>query len=232
MDGELFGPGRVEDLRRAVADYSLLLTRGYPEEVSLKLVGDRFALRARQRTAVRRCSCSDRALALRLERRVPLEEIRGRTLLIDAFNLVILLESAFGGGIVLRGRDGCLRDLAELRGSYRIVRDTPEVVDRLCAFLRAFEPARADWLLDRPVSNSGRLRVLLAEVGERRGLPGRVLLVPDPDRLLVGERARDAVVATADSRILDEGPPWCDPASAFLERSAMGSVVLDLRSRD
>jgi hypothetical protein len=55
-------------LRQAVADFSMLLTKGYADKSSLKLVGDRFSLTQRQRVAVMRGSCSDQQLEGRLAR--------------------------------------------------------------------------------------------------------------------------------------------------------------------
>ena len=65
-DRDAFAPAAWPRLREAVADLSWLLTRGYAEASSLKLVGDRLALTERQRMAVRRCACADAARARRL----------------------------------------------------------------------------------------------------------------------------------------------------------------------
>jgi hypothetical protein len=53
-DVKLFAENVLPDLRTAVADYSLLLTKGYAEKSALKLVGDKFSLTERQRVAVMR----------------------------------------------------------------------------------------------------------------------------------------------------------------------------------
>src|SRR6266404_1471952 len=45
-------------------------------------------------------------------------------LLIDGFNLILTLESALGGGVMLVGRDGCYRDMASVHGTYRRVEET------------------------------------------------------------------------------------------------------------
>ena len=55
--------------------------------------------------------------------------LRGRPLRIDGFNLILTLESALGGGIVLGGRDGCYRDLASVHGTYRRVEETRPALD-------------------------------------------------------------------------------------------------------
>jgi hypothetical protein len=62
------------------------------------------------------------------------------------------------------------------------------------------------WFLDAPVSNSGRLKGTILEIAAERGWPWRVEIVPDPDKILRG--ARDEVVATADSVILDACGGW------------------------
>ena len=49
---------------------------------------------------------------------------RGSPLRIDGFNLILTLESAVGGGVVLGGRDGCYRDMASVHGTYRRVEET------------------------------------------------------------------------------------------------------------
>ena len=51
-------------------------------------------------------------------------DLAGQELWIDGFNLLILIESALAGGIILIGRDGCCRDLAGLHGTYRDVAET------------------------------------------------------------------------------------------------------------
>ena len=67
-DEKLFAADALSDLRSAVADYSLLLTKGYAEKGALKLVGDKFSLTQRQRLAIMRSACSDEQLASRNRR--------------------------------------------------------------------------------------------------------------------------------------------------------------------
>ncbi|WP_041219291.1 DUF5616 domain-containing protein [Desulfitobacterium dichloroeliminans] len=45
-------------------------------------------------------------------------------LIIDGFNLIIALEVTLSGSIIILGRDGVQRDLAGLRGSYKIIEQT------------------------------------------------------------------------------------------------------------
>lgn len=124
QDAQWFGSDAAPVLANAVADLSWLLTRGYAELSSRKLVGDRYRLVERQRTAVLRSASSDAALADRKSREISVDSLRGQPIRIDGFNLILTLESAIGGGIVLGGRDGCYRDLASVHGTYRRVEET------------------------------------------------------------------------------------------------------------
>jgi len=127
-------------------------------------------------------------------------------------------ESRLAGGVVFRGRDGATRDLASVHGTWRRVTETARAIEALATALGAAAPADVRWLLDAPVSNSGRLAAMLREVASVRGLPWHVDTVPDPDAELAGAAARaaNAVVATADAAVLDRCGPWVDlPADAL-----------------
>ena len=67
-DEKLFAADAISNLRTAIADFSLLLTKGYAEKSALKLVGDRFSLTERQRLAIMRSACSDQQIASRNRR--------------------------------------------------------------------------------------------------------------------------------------------------------------------
>ena len=112
QDAELFAERQWEALRNAVADFSWLLGRGYAHDSALKLVGDRFQLTARQRTAVSRASCSDSQRESRQKGKLAKAELAGKALLLDGFNVLTTVEAALGGGVILRCRDGCFRDMA------------------------------------------------------------------------------------------------------------------------
>src|SRR3954465_14357245 len=109
QDAEWFGADAAPTLATAVADLSWLLSRGYAEPSSLKLVGDRYRLVERQRAAVLRSACPHAALTGRRPREVGHRCLGGRPLRIDGFNLTLTLESALGGGVIVGGRDGCFR---------------------------------------------------------------------------------------------------------------------------
>jgi hypothetical protein len=222
QDPTWFGATARAGLRAAVADLSWLLSRGYAVPSALHLVGDRYRLVERQRVAVLRSACSDAALASRRSRELDPRSIRGRPLRIDGLNLILTLESALGGGVVLGGRDGCYRDMASVHGTYRKVEETRPALDLAARWLAEWGVGPCTWLLDAPVSNSGRLAAMIRAAG-----PGwSAEVVPGPDALLVGP---GAAAATADAGVLDRCAEWVSLARVLVEVSVPQAFVVDLR---
>mgnify|MGYP000899306840 FL=1 len=221
----MFAPSAWPALQAAVADLSWLLSRGYAEHSALKLVGDRLQLTARQRMAVMRSTCSDQARQCRDQTRVPTERLAGERLDIDGFNVLTTVEAALAGGVILAGRDGCYRDLASMHGSYRNVDETEPALSLIGEALNGFRPAQCCWYLDRPVSNSGRLRTRLQRLAAERGWPWQVELASDVDSVL---SASPHIIATADSVILDRCRRWFNLAREVVSRRLPLTAVVGL----
>lgn len=221
-DRRLFESSQEPVLRQAVADVSWLLSRNYSAKAVLTLVGDHFQLQQRQRVAVGRCACSDAARERRLTRRVELPSVE--TVWIDGLNVLTTVEAALAGGVVLWARDGCFRDMAAFHGNYRVVEEALPAA-RLIGTVLAGRSAR--WLLDAPVSNTGRLAALLRGLAAEQGWNWEVELVPDPDGIL---RESPAVVATSDSGILDKAARSLNLARLVVERCVPQGWLLRLTS--
>jgi hypothetical protein len=227
-DATLFAADRIPDIQRAVADYSLLLSKGYAEKSSLKLVGDRFSLTERQRLAVMRSACSDEQRASRKSRQLDISAVAGQMIAIDGYNLLITIEAAMSGGLIFRGQDGCYRDLASIHGTYRRVSETQPAIELIGGFLQQAGIAQALWLLDSPVSNSGRLKTLLRELAEKNDWKWIIELVTSPDAVLIkGEK----IVASSDSVILDKCRKWVDLAGEIIKKRLPETKIIDLSTQ-
>ena len=225
-DAVLFGRAAWPALREAVAHLSWLLSRRYSGVSALKLVGDRFQLTERQRIAVMRCACSDEAQQRRRAAEVAGQGVAGQPLVVDGFNVLTSIEAALAGGVILRGRDGCYRDMASMHGSYRKVEETRPALERIGRLVHELRPAACVWYLDRPVSNSGRLRAVIEDLASERGWSWQVTLADDVD----GQLGRSAaIVATADCAILDRCARWLNLARLVIDRCLpdLVSVPLD-----
>ncbi len=199
-DEKLFSVDKQLVLRNGTRDLSWLLSRGYATTSTVKLVGDRYALTERQRKAVARSACSDSAMSRREGNRIAPSGFSSEEIWIDGYNVITSLEAALSGGVILHARDGCYRDMASMHGNYRKVEETIPAIQLLGDTLADWSVSKCRWLLDRPVSNSGRLKTILTEMAIENGWPWTVDLVPDPDVVL---KDCNSVVATADSQILD-----------------------------
>jgi hypothetical protein len=214
-------------LRRAARELSFLLGHDYAPDASLKLVGDHHQLTARQRKAVARAACSEAARTLRAARRVTVAALRGRVLSVDGFNCLITVEAMLSRAPLFRGRDGALRDLASVHGTYRTVQETERAARSLVCLLAESGVREVRVLLDRPVGNSGRARALLAEAFVRAALPAEVVLSDSVDRELV--RTGD-VVASSDSWILDRAQAWVDLPAALLTQQTEPPWLIEFDS--
>lgn len=132
-------------------------------------------------------------------------EMQGESVAIDGYNLLITLESALSGGVVLMGRDGCYRDLASIHKTYKRVEETLPALTLIGEALIEIGIKDATWYFDTPVSNSGRLKVMLQELASEKGWNWKAVLAYNPDKELI---SLSKVVITSDSWILEECERW------------------------
>ncbi|QDV48195.1 DUF434 domain-containing protein [Gimesia fumaroli] len=225
QDRGLFDLNAAPALRRATGDLNWLLTRGYASTSALKLVGDRYELNTRQRLAVARCACGEKEATRRQQHQLPTQDLAQQELWIDGYNVLTSLEAALSGGVILHAHDGCFRDMASMHGSYRKVAETIPAIQILGELMAEWEVATCRWLLDQPVSNSGRLKTMLREISEERGWNWEIDLVPDPDPVLIGS---DQIVASADSQILNQAERWFNLARTAIDARAPDAWIVDL----
>jgi hypothetical protein len=223
-DARLFAPERLPDLRLAVEEVCWMLGRGYPMSLAVRAAGDRHQLEQRARLAVTRAAASPEDIASRALRCLDAADLAGRTLDVDAFNVLITLELALGGGPLFVCADGPMRDLAGMRGSYRLAVETEGAIDLLGAALARWSVAECVLWVDAPVSNSGRLRALIEERSAHWGLATAVEMVGDADTALRGR----GLVASADAIVIDGSPRWCNLARAIVERDVPAAWRVDL----
>ncbi len=225
QDCQLFAVEMEPALRQATGDLSWLLARRYAPGSALKLVGDRYSLRARQRVAVARCACGDDELAHRQQHQVGTLDLQHQDLWIDGFNVLTSMEAALSGGVILHARDDCYRDMASMHGSYRKVDETIAAIHILGELISDLKVATCRWLMDEPVSNSGRLKTMLRIAADQHNWKWQVDLVPDPDPVLIHT---NQIVATADSQILNKTQRWFNLARVAIDSQVRDAWILDL----
>lgn len=199
-----FSGEALRTLRRAGDELYFLLNRGYPVKGASAFVGNHHLLSERQRVALTRVVSAQADIGIRRSKQLAPAALAGAEVHIDGFNLIITLEVAMSGSPVLRCMDGTFRDLAGLRGTYRLIGRTDDAIRAAVSRLQSLSVSRAVFWLDAPVSNSGRLKVRIAELAEEAGLPVGIELVGGVDAVLYSLPN----VVTSDSAILDRCPSW------------------------
>lgn len=224
-DAVLFAREQWPVLQQAMGELCWLLDRGYAMRSALALVGNRHSLTERQRVGLVRSACSKNDRDLRSSRCVPLEAVRGAELWIDGYNLLITIEAALGGGVILHGRDGCCRDLASLHGTYRHVVETEPALLLVGETLARGGISHLRWVLDRPVSNSGRLKERMRQLAAENHWAWDIELEYNPDAVLAN---CSGVIATSDSAVLDRCSRWTDVARRIVFEQVPGAFVVEM----
>jgi len=224
-DRKLFGEDQLLTLRTAVGELSWLLTREYSIKSALKLVGDRYLLTDRQRLAVSRAACSDQSKERRVATNLPVEAVAGEEVIVDAFNLIITIEAALSGGVLMQCRDGCIRDLSSVHGSYRSVNETEGAIRLIGEALEALRPRSVEWVLDRPISNSGRLAKRIRALADESRWPWTVETVFNPDRDII---SANKIAVSSDGPLLDRIERWVNFNRYWVEKYAAREWLIDL----
>ena len=213
-DERNFSPESIEKLRVASRHVLYLINEGYDLKQASTFVGNHFLLSERQRLAVMRSLATAEQLAMRKAKLLTAAEAAGRDVWIDGFNTVITLEVLKCDSILFSCMDGTVRDLASLRGTYRIIPETEDAVRLLFDSLEELEIHSATVLLDQPVSNSGRLKALIAELAVEYPFALDIQIQKDVDRELYEKEN----VISSDSIILDRCLSWINLAALCMER--------------
>ena len=226
-DSQLFGtPEARLQLQQGLEDMHFLLSRDYPFKASLALVGNRYQLVKRQQMALQGMACSASQLEGRKQKEVSAADLKGKEIYLDAFNVLILLETALSGNFVFSGMDGCFRDISSVHGSYRKVDQTEAALLLAGTALRELGVAKATWVFDAPVSNSGRMKGVCYEIAAQHGFAWEASLEGSPDKFLIDSRA---LVCSSDAFVLDECAAWFNLGAYVIAHLTDVNMVLAAR---
>ena len=224
-DRRLFADDQLSRLRSAVGDLSWLLTHDYAMKAALKLVGDRYSLSERQRLGASRAACSDQSRERRRATLIRAENIAGHDVIIDGFNVIITVEAALSGGLLMHGRDGCIRDLSSVHGSYRSVNETDQAIQLIGNAMEKLKPGSVEWVLDRPISNSGRLAKRIRDTATQHRWNWTVDVIFNPDAEIIQSQR---LVISSDSHVLDRIGRWANFKRHLLDHWLRDFWLIDL----
>ena len=225
-DERFFSDDSLITLKKASKDIKYLIDNGYPIKSASTFVGDHYLLSERQRLAIVRSISSEEMLKLRREKQLTSPE-KGSTVHIDGFNTTITLEVAYSGSPLFEGMDGCIRDLAGLRGTYRLISETDLAVKALLKTMEKLKVGKAVIYLDKPVSNSGRLKQKIYEYAGEVDLEVEVIIEDAVDYIL----KQKPLIASGDAIILDACDKWFNLVRCVIEDNIGEYPYLDICPR-
>lgn len=205
-DEKQFKGQQLTLLKKAADEVQFLLDRGYDVKPATTFVGNHYMFSERQRLALARTVSSKEWIRVRNSKEL-LQKGTGSlpgTVHIDGFNTIITLKVALCGAPIFCCRDGAIRDLAGLRGTYRIIDVTQEAVHLLLHRLNCLNIPEACFYLDAPVSNSGRLSGVIRQCAENYAISVKTESIPDVDRVL--EQLEGVI--SGDAIILNRCKSW------------------------
>ena len=194
--------GLSENFNIAIKDYKYFLERKYPQKSILKLVGDKYLLTGKERAMLFRGITTNEKIKKRKNILVKNNKsIKGKSLHIDAYNVLITIGSYLNGSLVFIGNDDFLRDASELHG--KIFRDklVTRAVNLTLEYLKMQRVKSADFYLDEPVSKSGELCSEIRKCLYKNNISGDAQTCNSPDYIL--KNIDNGIVCSSDSTIID-----------------------------
>ena len=223
-DERFFSSEEIKRLKYAQEEVVWLLNRNYPISNIIDFVGGRHQFSSRQRMALRRASCSNMDLKIRRGKEINVYDLEGKTINIDTFNFIISLEVALSKGLLINCMDGSIRDLAGLRGTYRLIDKTYIALDILGDVFKKLKIKGVNFYIDAPVSNSGKLKTAIYEISEKWNIDVNVEIVSNPDVIL----EKSNYVVSSDSIILDRCDGWINLVKYIIDNEINDYWIIDL----
>ena len=184
----------------AIHDYNFLINKNYSEKSIMKLIGDRYQLSSIERSILYRGVFSSKENKFRKAKLT--DVVEGSIFHIDTFNVLYTLASYLKGKILFVASDGILRDASEVHGKTIKKELLNKSIDLLFSFLCEVNPVEVNFYIDKPVSNSGKLKALLQDNLNNYMIKGNAELFQSADYPL--KKCNNGVVATSDSVIVNK----------------------------
>lgn len=225
-DEEEFSKKSINKLYKAGEDLRYLLNRGYNIKGSSTFIGNHYLLSERQRLSIVRGISSDKSVENRKAKEIAINKLENQTVNIDGFNTVITLEVALSNSVILNCMDGTIRDLAGLRGAYKIIDKSELAIKLIGNILEKYKIKKAIFYLDSPVSNSGRLKLKILELLKGYNFQVEAKTINNVDNVL---ESSDCVI-TSDAIILDKCNSWINLNKEIIKNNMLNTMYVDFET--
>ncbi|WP_252231962.1 DUF434 domain-containing protein [Clostridium sp. ZBS15] len=221
-DEKEFNEKSLLKLYKAGQDLYYLLNQGYNIKSASVFIGNHYLLSERQRLALVRAVSAKNRILIRKAKEIK-GNLDGCVVNIDGFNTIITLEVALSNSSLLKCMDETIRDLAGLRGTYRIIDKTETAITLIGKMLEENKVRKAIFYLDAPVSNSGKLKEKILELLSEFNFDLQVENINNVDSIL---ETLDNVI-TSDAIILDKCKSWLNLNKKIIDNNINDYTCID-----
>jgi hypothetical protein len=209
---------------KAITDIRYLLDRGYPGKGAITFVCNHYRLDIKWRYVFTRVVFDRDTIKRRREKTVNFEDVRGEVVLVDGYNVLIVVESALKGEPVYLCDDGFLRDIRGVFRNYQCSGLTERAMNEILRVLAVFAPFRVDFLFDSQISKSGEMARWVEKKLKDVGLEGGARTSGHVDHDL---KQSNGIIATADGCIIDEAEKVVNIQACVLEHLNLSPVIIE-----
>jgi len=142
--------------------------------------------------------------------------------------VLITIEAGLSGRPLILGDDGFIRDISGLSVSFKSTEITGKALQFIISFLKKWNPRLTLFLLDAPISMSGKLAQEVRNLLKKANLSGDAMAVNVPEKILVGF---PGVVATSDTAIIDQSNKVLDLAGYILKKKTKLETLVQLKRK-
>jgi hypothetical protein len=201
-------------LEHAAADIRYLLDRCYPPGGAVAFVCNHYRLNDEARFLLSRAVISRSVAEKRRGKFLPCGAIKGNTILIDGYNIVIGMESVLNKEAFLCD-DDVVRDIKGIFRNFKASENTQEAVGLTLQFLKENNPAYVCFILDSQISKSGLFAKMLREKISISGLKGDAKTSKHTDYDI---KNSNYIVASSDGVIIDAAEKVVNFLSCLVSR--------------
>jgi len=185
---------------KAAADMKYLLNRGYNRNTSLNLVVNRYHLDPNERNILRRYVFSEHEIRAHKSKLITPDKIKGNTLVVDGFNVLITVESINENKNLVLGMDSILRDSSGVFSNYRFDSKTKKALKQITDFLKKHNPGKVLFIFDSQISKSGQLAAYVRKKLDEAGVSGDAKTSKNADQQIINI---NEITASSDSHIIE-----------------------------
>jgi hypothetical protein len=216
----------TENFSQALQDYIFLLEKKYPEKTVLEMVATRYSLNHFERSMLYRGITRQETAERRKKKLITIEQLNNRTLHLDLFNVLFTIAAYLRGFPVYLANDGFIRDASEShgKGDWEVHLDKALIL--IEEHLPELKVQKAVIYLDNLLEFGLAIREKLVEMAKSKGPVTEIITDPSPDHLV--REAKEGIIATSDSTIIDKSNLPVFDLPAFIIRKSFHKEILSL----